>query len=499
MSEQNLDPTAASAEPTAPPAPAAEDTALAAADGEQEITRGEQKVTIEDCGPARKRLTIEIPESRISAKTEKLFGKLEDEAVLPGFRRGRAPRRLLEKRFASSVRDDVRSQLIAEAYEQAIADQKLDVIGEPETKPGEEIKLPDSGPMVFSFEIEVTPAVELPAFDSLQVQKTKVEINAERVAQEIERLRERFGKLVQAAAEAKVSEGDFLACDVRVLEGADAPDTAAEIAHLPEAYVLVPGASRQFKGHVAGIVVEELGRHLAGQSLGQTVRLSLTGPAGHEDERIKGKPITIVLRIDRTERLEPASREVLAERLGAEGPDKLEEVVRQRLESQRDAEQRRGMREQVCEQLLGRVKLDLPQGLSNRQASRLLQRQALEMMNRGMPEHEIRQHVAELRTGSQEQARRQLSLFFILDAAARQLDVDVSENEVNGQIAMLAIQQGRRPEKLRQEMQRQGQIEQLYLQVRDQKTLDKILEQAQVLEIDPAPAPAGDSEAPKAE
>src|SRR5690606_1675261 len=87
--------------------------------------------------------------------------------------------------------------------------------------------------------------------------------------------------------------------------------------------------------------------------------------------------------------------------------------------------------------------------------------------------------------------------FFIIDAAARQLEVEVSDNEVNGRIAMMAIQQGRRPEKLRQEMQRNGELESLYLQVREQKTLDKILEKAKVVEVDaPAAEAAPASEAP---
>ena len=145
------------------------------------------------------------------------------------------------------------------------------------------------------------------------------------------------------------------------------------------------------------------------------------------------------------------------------------------------------MHQQVADHLLEKVSLDLPEGLTGRQAARVLRRQAMEMAYRGVPEQEIEQKIAELRGSSEEDARKQLKLFFILDQAAKQLEVDVTEQEINGRVAMLAMQQGRRPEKLRQQMQRAGELEHLYLQIREQKTLDKIIEKAKVTEVD-APA-----------
>ena len=144
--------------------------------------------------------------------------------------------------------------------------------------------------------------------------------------------------------------------------------------------------------------------------------------------------------------------------------------------------------EQICRHLLEKVDLTLPEGLTGRQTSRVLRRQAMEMAYRGMTERDIEQHLAELRTKSEEDARRQLKLFFILDKAASNFKIDVSENEVNGRVAMLAHQQGRALEKFRQELARNGNIEQIYLQIREQKTLDKILEKAQVTDVDQAPA-----------
>ena len=97
-------------------------------------------VKIEDAGPACKSPTITIAEDQIKDKIENSYGDLEDEAVVPGFRKGRAPRRLLEKRFADHVRDDVKNQLLSESYTQAIQDNDLDPLSDPQIDDAENPK-----------------------------------------------------------------------------------------------------------------------------------------------------------------------------------------------------------------------------------------------------------------------------------------------------------------------------------------------------------------------
>lgn len=443
----------------------------------------EQKVTVKDAGPARKLLTIEIPESRIQAKIEESYDHLRDDAVLPGFRRGRAPRRLLEKRFSTSVRGDVKGQIISESYSQAIEDEKLSVIGEPEVADIEELELPESGPLVVKIDIEVAPEVSLPPFDKIELTKSVTTITDADVEQEIERVRERLGRMA-AVEGAKAQAGDFIKADVRILAGKSAKDDAEQIAHHPETYIYLPGKDREDKGHIAGIIVDDLGKQFSGKTAGDEQRISTTGPAGHEDEKIKDQPITIVAKVNQVERLEPAPLERVIEQAGVSSADDLKSRLRQSLEQRAGRDQRADLHEQICNHLLEKVKLELPEGLTGRQTQRVLRRRQLELMYRGLPQHEVEQQIAEMRSGSEEEARRQLKLFFIIDQAAKDLDVDVSENEINGQIAMMAMQQGQRPEKLRQQMLRGGELEQLYLQIREQKTLDKVVEQATVKQVE---------------
>jgi len=449
--------------------------------------KANQSVTVEDIGPARKKLTIEIPEERIAGLVADQYEKLKSDAVIPGFRRGRAPQRLVERRFGEAVKEDVRTQLISDAFTQAVEDNDLDMVGYPDLKEVDELKLPDEGPLTFEVEIEVAPEVELPDYASLEVERPAIEVGDAEVDAELERLSKMRGQM-QSTTEGTIEADDFLKADVRVVagQGEDArSESAMELTHQPEAYIWVAGESREYKGHVAGIVIPDLGKRLIGQTMpGVTLELEVTGPSGHEDERIRDQPVTIFVNVNTLERIEPASPEQLATDLGLESPEALREGLKERLEAQRDRKQRDAMRQSLSNQLAETVELELPEGLTSRQTDRVLRRQAMELAYQGVPEPEIEQRVAELRAGSEEEAKRELKLYFILSRAAKDLEIDVSESEVNTQIAAIAMQQGRRPERLRQELAQNGMIEQLYTQVRDNKVLDRMLELTTVRDVE---------------
>ncbi|MEO0474614.1 MAG: trigger factor [Planctomycetota bacterium] len=440
-------------------------------------------VKIEDAGPACKALTITIPEDEIKAKTENVYGDLEDEAVVPGFRRGRAPRRLLEKRFAGHVKDDVKNQLLSESYTKAIEDNELDPLSDPQVDEAEALELPESGDLTFTVKVEVTPDVELPAYDSLEVTKTVTTVADTDIDEEIERMQQQSGK-PSTLEDAKIEEGDYAGVDVKIYAGKDAGDDAELIQEIPLDYVMVNGESAEYKGHVAGIVVDDLGKQLTGKTGGDELTISMDGPAAHENEQIRDQPITIKLTIGSVHRIEPATVEEVTEQMGLGSEDELKERVKTMLEQRAEQNTQADLYQQLTDALVEKVDLELPKGITDQQAARVLNRQGMEMLYRGVPEEEVKAKLAEMRSESEEQAARQLKQFFILDKASKELEIDVDEQELNGRIAMMAMQQGRRPDKLRQEMAKQGQIEQLYLQLREQKTLDKILESAKVTEVE---------------
>jgi trigger factor len=143
------------------------------------------------------------------------------------------------------------------------------------------------------------------------------------------------------------------------------------------------------------------------------------------------------------------------------------------------------MAEQIYQYLLENTDFDLPLDVVSEHSTSLLQRQYTNLLMRGLPREQIDKQMEQLRAGSEQQAKQQLKTFFIMDKIADKLEIDVTEEEINGHIARLAIQRGQRPERLREQMLRDGSLTQFRLQVREDKCVAKLLESAKITEKRP--------------
>src|SRR6476620_9251718 len=132
----------------------AADTAVA--EGQQgEEQPFQYDIKIEDAGPATKKVVVQIPKERVTEVLQKQFKELRQQAAVPGFRPVHAPPKLIEKRFSNDVKEQVRRSLISESYEQAVEKNSLQVLGEPQCDNPDLIQLPETGPLSFSFQVEV--------------------------------------------------------------------------------------------------------------------------------------------------------------------------------------------------------------------------------------------------------------------------------------------------------------------------------------------------------
>ena len=154
---------------------------------EQPVT-AKNIVTVEDAGPCKKKIVVEIPEETVKEAIDAQYKELGQATVLPGFRKGRAPRRLLEKRFGKETAEQVKLRLLADSSEAAIKSKELDVLGDPEID-YEHIELPTSGPMKYEFEAEVRPEFELPSLEHIPVTRPQLEVTDEQIDREVDQLR----------------------------------------------------------------------------------------------------------------------------------------------------------------------------------------------------------------------------------------------------------------------------------------------------------------------
>lgn len=429
-------------------------------------------ITIEDAGPATKKVVVEIPKERIEEKLAEQFKELRGQASVPGFRPGHVPQKLLEKKFSNDVREQVRRVLISESYEQAVEKNSLQVIGEPTFADPKQLELKSGEGLKYSFEVEVQPEINLPELKGVKINKPKIDISEENVDQAMQNLREQQGMLVPVE-DRGVEAKDYMVADVHIKLGDEV------VGHQHDAQIVAR------PGRIGGIEVADLDKQVEGLKSGEKRDIKVSVPDTHPAEKIRGKEVTIEFALKDIKKLELAEiDEEFLQDLGFENEQQLRDALKEQMVERINMDVKSAQREQVHKYLLDNTNIEIPSRLSDRQAQRVVNRRAVDLMMRGMPEETIRANLEKLQHGAKEEASRELKLFFILQKIANDFGVDVDEGELNGQIAMIAAQRGERPEKLKQTMAKDGTLSNMYVQMREQKAVDKILETAEVSEVD---------------
>jgi len=436
-------------------------------------------VKIEDVGAAKKRLTVTVPAAIITEKIEESMGTLATQTSLPGFRKWRAPKALLERRFGTTVRHETKTQVIADGYAAAIEEHSIKPVGEPEPVGSlEDLELEIGKPLTFAVEVEVLPEFDLPDLATIEIVKPIVEVEDDHIQVELDRQCTQAGQVIQV--DSGFEEGDrLLGPGTATKEGDDEPFFSHD-----NVDIIVPSTDNDGRGQILGLLIDGLSGTIDGKTVGDELTFTTTGPDAHELEHIRGKKITIQFTIRDGQRIEPAKIDDVIAQYGMASQDVLREQIKLALEQRRDEEVRSAMREQACEQLLKAVEFEVPEKLSDQQAGRMLERQRLEMMYRGgLSADEVEVRLAEMRAETETQSRDRLRLMFLLHRLASEFDVQVSDQEVNGRIAAIASQRRMRPEKLRADLLQSGGINQIASQIREHKAADRVIDKAKVTEV----------------
>lgn len=443
------------------------------AEGDQETAH---EVKIEDSGPARKKITITISAEEIDEKIDSSFATLASEAVLPGFRRGRVPRKLIEKRFGGSVKTETRNQIVADAYSKAVEANKIKAVGEPEGDALKDLEIEPGQPLTFTVEVEVAPEFELPDLDGITIKKPLVEVGDDDIDEELKRQGFRFG--TPDEVKGTITHGDRVQGRALVTKA-----DGSVVQDMAEAVIAVPFEEAGGEGHFLGFYTDTMDDLFVGRSTGDVVTFESDVPDNDERIALRGEKVKIEFTINRAVRITPADAMQVADSYGLGSEEALRGEIKTALEQRAQQEQRAVMREQVAEKLLEMINFDLPQKLSAAQAGRALDRARVELIYRGLPVEDVEVRIAEMRADTDAEAQRRLKLFFILHRLAEAFEVQVSQEEINGRVAQIAHQRGERPEKLRSQFAQEGRLQQIGMQIREHKALDRVLDKAQVEEI----------------
>ena len=220
------------------------------------------KSTVEQLSPTRVRINVEVPFTELEPDFDRAFKQLAQQVRLPGFRPGKAPRKLLEARIGrGAVLEQVVNDALPSRYSEAVTTSEVRPLGQPDI---EVTKLEDGEELVFTAEVDIRPEITIPDLEALKIEVDPIEVSDDDVDAELQNLRARFGTL--KGVERPVEDGDFVSIDLSAsVDGKDVPDAKTE------------GLSHEVG---SGQLIEGLDEALVGLKDGETKVFTTTLAAG---------------------------------------------------------------------------------------------------------------------------------------------------------------------------------------------------------------------------
>jgi len=432
-------------------------------------------VKVEDTSPNLKTLMIDVPSEVVQMELGTALNTISKEAVLPGFRRGRVPHRLLERRYGDAIKREAGMTLLNNMTTEALQEYNIKVLGEPRAKNFDDIAIEPGQPVHFEVEVEVLPDFDIPDFTALEVLRPSLEMPEGIVDEEIQKLRVNEGSLEERETP---EAGDYLTG-----RGVMVDQDGTEHYNIDGAVVRIPQEADEGKGMILGVAVDDFDKQLGLPKAGDSVTIKVKGPEQHELEALRGKDLTVTFEVDRIDRIIPAELADVVAKLGLAGEGQLREIIEQRLGENAKIQQQSAMQSQVARFMLEKIDFSLPDRLSAAQAERNLERRRMELLYRGVDPQEIEQHLAEMRAESADSAVSELKLFFILSKVAEEFEVIPTGIEVANHIGQLAVGRGISPDAMREQIVQADKMSAVRVQVRDHKTIETILEKATIKDV----------------
>ncbi len=426
------------------------------------------EVTVESPQSCLREVVVTIPQSEVQRYLKDAFDEVVPEAQVPGFRNGRAPRKLVEKQFKDRVVEQVKGSLLMDSLSQVTDSENFSAISEPDFDYNS-IDLPDEGDFKFQFSVEVRPEFDTPNWKGLQLSKPVEEVGDDEIQQSLDRVLSRYATL--AASDEPAVDGDNL------LVTAEFHDGTTMLSKMDEERVRL-----HQRLSLSDAVCDDFGKVMAGVKEGEIRKANVTISEGADEEEMRGKEIEATFHVVEVLKSEtPELTDAFLEELGDfESEDELRSFVRDSLVRQADYRTQQALRKTVVELLAGEASFDLPPALVKRQTMRELERKVLELRRSGFDEDNIRGFVNASKQNAQASTQSALREHFILEKIAEEEDVDASPEDYDEEVRLIAEQSDMPERRVRARLEKQGQMDALRNQIVERKVVELIVAAAKV-------------------
>ncbi|HEU4684463.1 MAG TPA: trigger factor [Nitrospira sp.] len=430
------------------------------------------KMEMTELGPMKRALKIEVPAEEVSQRFVQAYKDLNRQVRVPGFRPGKAPVALLEKRYAKAVEEDVVRGLVPDYYERAVRQAGISPVVV-EIPPLDRVKIKRDAPFTFTATVEIKPQIELRDYKApnpISLKPDTRKVTDDQVMKGLEVLREQHARLDAAPAGHSITEGDFVVLSlVGRLDGEPLDGTKKE-GHLHRV------------GSKAAVLGLDIDPHLIGRKEGETVEIPQSYPATHPDLRVAGKTVVFQLTVNAVKLKKlPDLDDEFAKDCGSYGSlNELKDKLRGEMEKALKREIEDSYKDTIVKRLLETHHFDLPESLVERELEAIIRQHVQQRQRRAAVEGGGTEDLAQLKQQNREEAMRRVKVGLILEAIAEKEQLTVTQEDLNNEIHRLATELRMPQADLIKMIQAGGQdsVEELRARILAEKSLDFVYRHA---------------------
>jgi trigger factor len=443
-------------------------------------------VELNDLSPCKKQLRVELDVEEADQAFNRVTGQFRKQANLPGFRKGKAPRDKVAAAFKDKIEEEVKQQLMSDAYRRAVEEKELKPVANPDI---EVIQFGQGQGLQFLATVETAPAFDLPDYKGLTGKRERVEVGEEDVEKAINALRDQRGQYENV--EREVRDGDFVVANYTgTSEGKPLTDFAPTARGLTEQnkYWLHVHAEAEHDHFIPGFTAQ-----LVGAKAGDKRDIKVDFPEDFVTKELAGRKGEYAVEIvEVKEKKLPDLDDEFAKSWGAEGLDKLREGVRADLENDRKNKAENDVRAQVLEELIDKCDLkELPEAMVASVTRNVVYDLVRQNQQRGVGKDEIERNKEQIYATANMAAQDRVKVAFIVQRVSKAEGIEVAQEEISAHIAQLAQQNNTDVQEFIKKVQENNGINEIVDALLHDKVVGFLVSQANIEEVDPAP-PAED-------
>ena len=424
------------------------------------------KVTAEKIDNQQVVLEIEVEAAEVEKATEKAYKRIANKVNIPGFRKGKAPKKIVEQHVGKQAILDEAFDIVApKAFNDALDEQKIDPVTRPQI---EVVTLEEGKNLVFKATVTPKPEVALGEYKGLKVEKEAVEVKDEEVDKQIEQMRDRQGKMVDAPEGAEVKSGDFTTLDFKgfvdgeAFDGGEGKDYPLQIG----SNSFIPGFEDQ----------------LIGAKIGEQRDVNVKFPEEYHSKELAGKDAKFECTIRSIKSKElPALDDEFAKKASTfQTMDELKADIREKLTKNAEQKAENDRKSAAIQQATDNITVDIPAVMIDNRVTAMIQEMAMRLEQQGMKLEQYLQYagtdIAKIREDYRETAEKNVKTDLMLEAVAKAEEIKVAAADLDAEIGAMAAAYGATPAQVQKIIKEQGRIGDLAATVLRKKTAQFVVD-----------------------